>query len=321
MLEGFAPNDCQAQLQLLADWYGYRARGNEAYTRGTLLCLPGAEQELKIQYAALQERGLVIRPALIHPSELGLTGYRALLSNARGGQSDRPAYLDTVEAMISHLGPTMTPQDLIDEIKAKGIDPRVDGKLIRQLELMRDLVKDDGYLIDVFNEPHPVFVLLESRFLSPDLILPYQICMVNALKRPLRDGRDPHRWLYLDEINKMTQNAVVEEVMTETAQEIRHTRATLTGNGQRPSGVSGNIMGLSTINVVFRTTARREIRLIKDRCALFENVPDEEFMNLGHGECLIAALRSTDQTHVVLRVRVRPTVTRAGGETLRTTEG
>ena len=49
--------------------------------------------------------------------------------------------------------------------------------------------------------------------------------------------------------------------------------------------------------------------------AAFALVPDEVFFNLREGECLIAAYQSSGHAQVY-RVRIRPTVTYAGGETL-----
>lgn len=321
MLAGFRPNQDPEQIEYLRRFYDYRAEGNEAFTRGTLLVLPDAVEALKIELAPLVERGLSIQGAVCGSEDMNMTAYRALLANARCLRgSDKPAYLTRVETMISELGKDITPLDLRARIQASKIPGNVKEGMCEQLWLIKDLVKPGVRLNDVFLEPHPVFVLLESCYLSPDVLTPYQTVLSSALCRPLRDGTHPHRWIFTDEFNKFAQNAVMIERSREIGQERRHNPYSWAVNGQRCTGFDAAFTGQNTIMAVFRVTSHKEIRAIKDRCGLLEDIPDEVFMNLKPGQCIIAAQQATGGGSVFI-VTIRPSVSHAGGETLRATSG
>ena len=91
-------------------------------------------------------------------------------------------------------------------------------------------------------------------------------------------------------------------------------------NGQRGTGMDEALFSLGTIYAVFRLTSKKEIRVLKERFTVFASVPDEEFMSLRTGECLIAATQTTSKASIY-RIFVRPTVTNAGGQTFRASEG
>ena len=150
------------------------------------------------------------------------------------------------------------------------------------------------------------------------LILTLVAILLNALGRPLRDGSDPHRWIYVDEFNKSAENQVIVQSFRQTGQERRHHPYTVMVNGQRGSGFDEGFMSQATMLAVFRMTSHKEIRTVKERFSVLAEVPNETFMNLRAGECMLAALQSTNPQSV-FRLCVRPTVTYAGGETLRTT--
>jgi hypothetical protein len=317
MLAGYQPNADAAELDYLYRMYGYRARGNEAYTRAKLLVLPDSVKQLKIELAPLVERGLQIHPCVVHPSEVGMVGYRAMLANLRHvGGSQRAGYMRTIEAVISSLGAEATPENLIAKIPALGLHAREREGMICQLtELERLLSKDGSMLIDHLNDPSPVFVLLESRHMSPDVLIPFQMVVLGALSAPLRDGSHPLRVVQVDEGNKISKNEVAVEVMTESGRERRHNPRTLILNGQSILGMDAEFFSQATVVLVFRLNSMKDVRALKERFAPFQDIPDEEFLHLADGECMIGTTRSTSGERT-FRVRIRPTVTNAGGETL-----
>ena len=321
MLEGFSPNGFAPQLEYLFQHYAYRARGNEAYTRGTLLVLPDSVKPLQKELAHLCERGLKILPAICGPQDLGMVGFRALIDNARGlSGSNKPRYMTTIETLLSEMGDNMLPTRLMEKIEQSGIRDDIKQGVLAQLRGMVDLVHEDARINDCLIEPAPVFVLLESNKLSPDFILPFQAILIHGLTRPLRDGSDPHRWIYVDEFNKSAENQVIVQSFRQTGQERRHHPYTVMVNGQRGTGMDDALFSLGTIYAVFRLTSKKEIRVLKERFTVFASVPDEEFMTLRTGECLIAATQTTGKA-AIYRIFVRPTVTNAGGQTLRASEG
>ena len=316
-LAGFSPNLSAEQLAYLHEHYGYKARGNEAYTRGTLAVLPAAVERLRRELAPLVERGLVIVPTLLGPQDLGMAGYRALLANARCMQgAQKPHYLTRLEALISKLGDNLTPQRLIKAIQGGKFTSTIEAGLIDQLLPLVELVVPGARFNDIIRSVDPAFVILETLLLSPDFLLPFQACLMNALRLQLRDGSHPFRWLFIDEYNKMAENAVMIEFNREQGQERRHNPVSLVFNGQRVSGMDRGFLSQATIMVVFRTTNRLEIRALKDNFLPFADLPDEVFGNLSHGECLIGAIQSTGNRDVY-QVKIRPTLSHAGGETVR----
>ena len=106
------------------------------------------------------------------------------------------------------------------------------------------------------------------------------------------------------------------ELAREHGQERRHHAATLVYNGQRVLGMDPGFLSQASLMAVFRLNSRLEMDAVRKNFVAFAGIKDEEFANLAVGECLIGAIQSTGGSSVY-RVRVRPTVTTAGGETLR----
>ena len=97
----------------------------------------------------------------------------------------------------------------------------------------------------------------------------------------------------LDEYNKLASNSVITERAREMGQERRHNTLSFVCNGQRPSGMDSGFLGQSTIIACFRMASRKEIRVLKVRFAVLEKIPDDVFLTLPEGECVIAAMQTT----------------------------
>lgn len=113
---------------------------------------------------------------------------------------------------------------------------------------------------------------------------------------------------------------MINERSREAGQERRHHPITFVVNGQRITGMDRAFVGQATIFVSFRTTSHKELRALKDCCGALDAVPDERFTTLKHGECIIAALQTTGEREVY-HIKTRPSVSHAGGETLRVSGG
>ena len=274
-------------------------------------------ERLKVELARFCERGLVIRPIELGLGDLNAVAYRAFLLHASGASDGgRAAYWGTVEALIAECGDHLRPAELAEQIRETTLRCDVKDPLIRMLKLLDKLVKPEARLNDVLLQPRPVFTLLESSVYSPELLLPTLHIVENALRRPLRDGTSPRRWMINDEHHKRAGNAIVDGGNRESAQERRHGLDSLVIDCQRPSGLDRPFLAGATIVMVFRLLSRKEIRVVKDCYAMLESVPDEVFLNLRPGQCVVAAMESTGSDEVYL-VNVRPTASYAGGETLR----
>lgn len=142
--------------------------------------------------------------------------------------------------------------------------------------------------------------------------------MFRGLRRVLRDGTHPMRWLIGDEYNKLAHNAVIIDAHREAGQERRHHPVSLVLNGQRISGMDPAFVSQATIFMAFRTQSQIEIRALQRAFNPFSRIPDRVFAKLALGECLIGATLSTGRKDIY-RVKIRPTLLHAGGETLRET--
>ena len=312
-LSGFAVNDDPEQQRVLREVYNYFATGNEAYRRGTLLVLPEQVEDMQRELAPQVERGLVVRPSILHPRELGVTGYQALLSNGRD-EANRSASESRLADLISMKGPDALPQDLLAGLDV--LDSRVRPGVAQRLKLLAPLVQRGPWLSDCLKAPGPVFSILESTTLPQDLLMSLQAVSMISLSRPLSDGSDPYRLLHLDEYSKMTQNVIVRQTTRTQSREHRHNRAAICANGQQVSDFDEVLVSNATIVAIGYMTNQNEIRLAQTLYAPLRQVPMREFLSLQPGEFIIAAINNTGK-HLVYRVKIRPTVLRAGGETCR----
>ena len=321
MLSGYGPNPYLEQLAHLREHYDVRRDTNEAYTNGLLLAFPEALPALRAQYPDLMERGLHIAAARVHPAEVGNLGYRSLFAYAIGGlgsAAPKATWVGRLESLITDLGDQATPARLLREIaKIKSIDPRPRDALNAQLRQLVKLIVPTRRLSDHLKTQRPVFVLLETRYRSPDVVLPYQVVLLHAFTQ--RFGDDPFRWILIDEVSKLMEHPVIAAYILKLAQELRHRPVSLVMNGQRVSNLPPALFGLASVCALFHIDSPWEFKKLQEQCALFRDVSFEEARALTTGQCLLGAVRATHPAYEqrARPMAFRPTLTCAGGETLR----
>ena len=208
------------------------------------------------------------------------------------------------------------PDDLARAIRNGGFPHKATDALCKRLAFLAGFVQRGAQLNDCQSDPHAVYVLAQSRTLAPDVIVPFQAVVFSAMCRPQRDGSTPPRHIIVDELAKMMTNRVFATRLRESGQDRRHYRTSFSGACQFVAGLDPALLTLPTVVVCFRMSSVLEIRALKERFGFLRSIPDDVFLNLRRGECVVAATLSTGETNAYI-VRIRPKVTRAGGFTLR----
>ena len=207
--------------------------------------------------------------------------------------------------------------DLARAVRNARFPGKASEALCKRLSFLSGFVQKGARLNDCQSDPHAVYILTQSRTLAPDVVVPFQSLLFSAMCRPQRDGSTPARFLEIDELAKLMGHPIFAGRLRETGQDRRHHRTSVSGATQFVAGLDPTILTLPTVVVVFRVASVLEVRALKDRFGYLRGIPDEVFLTLGRGECVIAATFSTGETNAYV-VRIRPKVTRAGGCTLRT---
>jgi hypothetical protein len=143
---------------------------------------------------------------------------------------------------------------------------------------------------------------------------------MNALSRPLRSGLDPHRWIFLDELNIHLENEGMEPFLLEAGAQLRHRPVSIYLSGQRAREIPSGLAGLATVVAHFNTGSVAEWRRAQDLFGVLRGVSyHDEVRTLRDGEALIGAVRATDRGLMdrAQRVWLRPSTLFTGGETLR----
>ena len=97
-----------------------------------------------------------------------------------------------------------------------------------------------------------MFVILENRYKSRDMILPIQVAMMNALS-----GGAPGEistlqlWFILDELTKYLVNEGVGVFLDGVAAAVRHRPLSLYVAGQQASNMPQGLLGLATVYAMF----------------------------------------------------------------------
>mgnify|MGYP002381983671 CR=1 FL=1 len=236
-----------------------------------------------------------------------------LVSNGRDA-AGRSATESHLAGLIASKGPDALPQDILSGIDV--LDPRVRPGLAQRLKLMEPLVQHGPWMSDCLQNPGPVFMILESTTMPQDLLLPFQAVSMASLGRPLSDGSDPYRWLFVDERAKLAHNAIIAQTDRTQSREHRHGRTAVCANAQEVSSFDEAFISNATIVAIGKMNNQNEIKLAQTYYGPLRDVSMKEFMSLENGEFIIAAPNNTGK-HQVYRVKIRPTVLHAGGETLR----
>jgi hypothetical protein len=317
---GFAPNPYEDQWDILRNEYGIDYK-NRAYLEGTLLCFQSSVERYRKKYAPYVERGLEIAPLKMNPVEMGNFTYMALLSGGLGEVlKERPAWRTTLESIIADLGPKALPEKVLERMRKAKVPHKILCGLEEQMKLLRELCSEHEYVTDRLKKAGPVIVQLEDQMMGPNLILPVEAAVMNALSRPLRDGTDPFRWLIIDEFNQQMWCPVMIELLMEIGTMMRHRPISVFAAAQRATGLPPGLAGLVTLVAQFHTPSPWEFKRAQELFGVLAGMSYRQIAPLGLGQAVVGAVLSTvrEYTEQAQWAQFRPSILWTAGETTRT---
>jgi hypothetical protein len=316
---GFYPNPEQRHRQYIWDFYRVH-QPNAAFHRAVIFCLEESLPAYRVKFAAEIERGAMLVPLKLHDSEWGSFGYSAMMSGgmAEASGKGKPAWRMLMDNILAELGPNASPKRVLAELEKARVDSRVIGALRSQMQVMDQFSSRGEHLVDWVQEGIPMLMLLESRYLSPDIILPLEIAAMNALIRPCRNGTDPHRWVIADEMLLQLISPIVGQFMLEAASQQRHRPVSFFFSGQRVSDFPRGLSAAATMYIQLATMSYDEWKAATSQWGVLHGIPFQQVMDLKTGQALIGAMLATAPEYMsrAQMVNLRPSLLWSAGESL-----
>ena len=162
-------------------------------------------------------------------------------------------------------------------------------------------------------------VILESRDVGPNCLLPLEVAMFSAFSGVLRDGTNPLRWIIVHEMVKQGLHELVAPYLVESGTDVRHFMTSYLFETQKISFLPTALVGLATGIIHFKGIDQQDYRRLQELFCAFQHLPFKYISELPDGVAFMAFLKVSDPqlANRVIKVYFRPSATWAGGETMR----
>ncbi len=318
---GFYPNTDPTQWEYLQEVYGVE-RWNLTMNGAYLIGLEESMPAFRLKYPDLVDRGLLIEPLTLDPSEVGLFGYTTYLNGGaeatkRGGQA---MYQKIIAGIIGWKGEDALPEVIRTELLKHKIDSRVTGALMMQLDQLSKIIKPGQHLIRKLERGWPVLLHLEGRYVGVEQVNPLQVIASNALSRPLLNGEDPLRWHIHDEAHGDMATPAGKRHLQLGGEQRRHRTTSHVLAAQRATDIPKGVAPQATVVIHMSTDSEDEFRAAKRRFGVLHDISyHDEVRTLKDGQGLIGASRANHPalTQRAVVTNFRPSILDVRGETFR----
>jgi len=262
--------------------------------------------------------GCDVRELALAPSELTVSDWKLLMGIEGGNQM----YARSMQQVLGKLGSDFS----LEELRS-GIDAARMTDNQRQIAQFRlDFV--EGYLgggapISDFMAPgRLVIVDVRDPLIEKSEALSLFMVLLNRFAETGRDGGDTafNKMIVFDEAHKYMKETNLTEAIDVAVREMRHKGVTLVIASQDPPSLPAEVIELSTVIIAHKMTAPRWVSHLHRHNGEFAETRASSFASLDPGEAYLWSTGGTRLYRTPQRVRIRPRLTKHGGETVRTDE-
>ena len=317
------PNAREAEIRALVEEYGAQPGRLE-----DVLILTSADKVARRQAEFPKVR---VEPLYFSSAELSLKDWRFLMG-ALGNQM----YMKQIALIMRQLRERMTLATLRSEIEASDLSDNQKTIARIRLDFAAQFVDDclrqtEGTrLADMLRPGRLVIVDLRDEFIDKDEALGLFVVMLNIFANAGRDGggatagdRPYNKLIVFDEAHKYMDNPDLTGHIVDVIRQMRHQGVSVLIASQDPPSLPSAIIELSSLVILHRFNSPGWLKHVQRSITSLADLTPAQMAALAPGEAYLWATKATERvfTQKAVKARLRPRVTRHGGETKKVGEG
>lgn len=304
------PNDVAGDIATLARSYGVEATGLRDVV---VLAPPG-----KVAQRQREIGGVTVLPLLFGPAELGADDWRDLLC----ASSSDALYVRQVLALLRRERDRLRLETLREAVAGGTLAAPAMRLAQDRLELAAEYVRDGADVGQVLRPGRTVIVDLRDEWIERDDALALFLILMRVFTRQRAAVGHFNKLLVFDEAHKYMADGALTAALVESVREMRHLGASLLIASQDPLSIPQSVLELSSVLLLHRMTSPRWLKHLQSAIVATKGLRIEELAALPAGSALTWAQQCTDARfkRAPRRIRVRPRLSKHGGETVRAGE-
>ncbi len=262
--------------------------------------------------------GCEVRELALAPSELTISDWKLLMGIEGGNQM----YAKSMQQVLQGLGADFD----LGELRS-GIETARMSETQRQIAQFRlDFVErylDDGAPVsETMAAGRLVIVDIRDPHIEQTEALALFMVLLNRFAETGRDGGGTsfNKMIVFDEAHKYMKATNLSNAIEEAVREMRHKGVTLVIASQDPPSLPPVVIELSTVVIAHKMTSPNWVRHLQRYNGDFDAILPGRFAGLEPGEAFLWSTGGARLYRSPQRVKIRPRLTKHGGETVRTDE-
>ena len=298
-----APNSELSQVRDLASQYG----GAPAALDNVVILVP-ADQ---LAQRRLEHPELTVLPLKFGSSELRAEHWRFLMG-AVGNQS---TYIRQLQRIMKAHRNELRLEVIRDGVMDSGLPDNLKQLAQQRLDLAAEYIDDSASIKDIVQPGRMIVVDLRDEFIEKDEALGLFVVLMQLFADAQRERFN--KLVVFDEAHKYIDSPDLVDGLVSSVREMRHKGMSVLVASQDPPSVPIKLIELSDVVILHKFNSPAWLRHMQKAAVSLAELTPAKMASLAPGEAYVWSSKSTiaDFTHGAVRMRVRPRITRHGGDT------
>jgi len=298
-----APNSDLSQVRDLASQYG----GAPAALDNVVILVPADQLEQR----RLEHPELTVLPLKFGPSELRAEHWRFLMG-AVGNQS---TYIRQLQRIMKAHRNELRLEVIRDGVMDSGLPDNLKQLAQQRLDLAAEYIDDSASIKDIVQPGRMIVVDLRDEFIEKDEALGLFVVLMQLFADAQRERFN--KLVVFDEAHKYIDSPDLVDGLVSSVREMRHKGMSVLVASQDPPSVPIKLIELSDVVILHKFNSPAWLRHMQKAAVSLAELTPAKMASLAPGEAYVWSSKSTiaDFTHGAVRMRVRPRITRHGGDT------
>ncbi|WP_200233353.1 ATP-binding protein [Thiohalocapsa halophila] len=299
------PNDDNEQLGRLRERYG----AEPAALEDVLLLVPSDKlEERRGEYP-----GLTVLPLKFSAAELQTAHWRFLM----GAVGNQATYLRQLNRVMKSIRDEVTLEGLRAGIDASRLPDHLKELARMRLDLAAEYIDDGERLAELIRPGRLIIVDLRDEFIEKDEALGLFVVLLQLFADARYDGSSFNKLVVFDEAHKYIDSPDLVAGLVEVVREMRHKGTSILVASQDPPSVPVSLIELSSQVILHKFNSPAWLKHIQKANAALAGLTPSQMAHLKAGEAYVWSSKASDDAFSkgVVKVRMRPRVTRHGGGT------
>ena len=298
-------NTDEKQLALLRATYGADPQG----LSDVVLLVPVD----KLKARREEYPGIEIHPIKFAASELQTSHWRFLM----GAVGNQATYIRQLNRVMKKLRNGLTLGGLRDGIDSASLPDHLKDLARMRLDLAAEYIDDNVRLSELIHPGRLIIVDLRDEFIEKDEALGLFVVLLQLFADAKHNGQGFNKLVVFDEAHKYIESPDLVAGLVEVVREMRHKGTSIMVASQDPPSVPVSLIELSSQVILHKFNSPAWLKHIQKANAALGGLTPDKMAHLKPGEAYVWSSKATDEafTRGAIKIRVRPRVTRHGGDT------